>query len=441
VAGSDSLGSRFWALWAAVTATNLADGLSLVAFPLLALSLTDDARLVALVSVFRFLPFLVIGLPAGVVLDRVDRRKAAVAAQVGRGLVLGITSALVFAGDASIPLIVVAAFAMGVGEVITDGGLPALVRNLVDREHLEVANSRLSATQTVTNVFIGPPIGALLFEIDPGLPFAATVALFVGAIAVLARIPGDHRADPVDPDDPDATDTDQALGFRAEILVGLRYVWGHPVLRPLALAVMAFAFVGEAGNAVYVILATERFGLSNVGYGLLISVDGVASVVTSFFVARLVRRAGHSFSMRLSIVTFVAGALLFGLTTSVVGIVVGALFAGVSDPTWNVNSATIRQRLVPDRVFGRMMTAYLFVAWSMQPFGALLGGVIAERWGAQWVSIMAACVVGSLLVFGRPLFRAIDVAMASSGPSGASGASGAGPGPGAAAAGDGAESR
>ncbi|MCP3989119.1 MAG: MFS transporter, partial [Actinomycetia bacterium] len=73
---------------------------------------------------------------------------------------------------------------------------------------------------------------------------------------------------------------------------------------------------------------------------------------------------------------------------------------------------TVRQRLVPDEVFGRMMTAYLFIAWSMNPVGAFAGGVIAERWGAQWVSVMAAAVVGSLLVLGRGLFRAIDEAMA-----------------------------
>ena len=405
VAGPGSaLGSRFWSLWAAFTATNLADGLSLVAFPLLAVSLTDDARLVALVSVFRFLPFLLVGLPAGVMLDRVDRRRAAVLAQAGRGSVVGAMSIVVWGGRASIALIAATAFAVGVGEVVTDGGLPALVRDLVARDQLEVANSRLSATQTVSNIFVGPPLGALLFDLDQAAPFVLAVALFLLAVVLLLRLPGRYRPEQ------DQADLDEPL--RAQILVGLRYVWGHPVLRPLALTVMAFAFVGEAGNAVFVILATERFGLSNVGFGLLISVDGVASVVTSFFVAGIVRRAGHSFSMRLSIVTFTIGALLFGLTTSVVGIFVGALMAGVSDPTWNVNSASIRQRLVPDRVFGRMMTAYLFVAWSMQPLGALLGGVIAERFGPEWVSILAAAVVGSLLVLARPLFRAIDAAMA-----------------------------
>ncbi len=399
------LGPRFWSLWTAFTATNLADGLSLVAFPLLAISLTDDARLIALVSVFRFLPFLVVGLPAGVMLDRVDRRRAAMVAQIGRAGVLAVVAAVVAADGASIALLSAAAFAVGVGEVVTDGGLPALVRELVRVDQLEVANSRISATMTVSNVFVGPPLGAVLFEWTPAAPFAATVGLFAVAVLLLARLPGRYR--------PERDEADEAgEPLTRQIMVGVRYVWGHPVLRPLALAVMLFSFVGEAGNAVFVILATDRFGLSNVGFGVLISVDGVVSVLMSFFVARLVRRTSHSFSMRLSVVAFTIAALFYGLSTSPVGAFAGAVLGGISDPTWNVNSATIRQRLVPDRVFGRMMTAYLFIAWSMQPLGALLGGVIAERWGPQWVFVLAAVAVGSLLVLARPLFRAVDRAMA-----------------------------
>lgn len=381
----------------------------MVAFPLLAISLTDDARLVALVSVFRFLPFLVVGLPAGVLLDRTDRRLTGIAAQIGRAAVLAALAAVALADAVTIPLLVGAAFATGVGEVLTDGGLPAMVREVVAADRLEVANSRLSATQTVSNVFIGPPVGALLFEIDPASPFVVSIALYLSAVGALLRIPGRFRASPVD----DGVGRGRLLH---QILVGLRYVWGHDVLRPLALTVAAFAFVGEAGNAVFVILATERFGLSSVGFGLLISVDGLASVVMSFFVARLVRRTSHTFSMRLSIVTFTMASLLFGLTTVVVAVVLGALISGISDPSWNVVSSTIRQRLVPDEVFGRMMTAYLFVAWSIQPLGAFIGGVIAERWGPQWVYVMSAGVVGSLLVLGRPLFRAVDAAMGSARP-------------------------
>ncbi len=400
------LGRRFWSLWAAFTTSNLGDGLSLVAFPLLAINLTDDARLIATVSMARFLPFLVVGLPAGVILDRSDRRVLAMFAQVGRAVAMGLMALAIVNGSATIALTAAVAFAVGVGEVMVDGGLPALVREVVRSDQLEVANSRFSATQTVSNMFVGPPLGALLFGIDAALVFVVTAAAFVTATAVLTRVPGSFRAAA----DENGAATENSL--TKQMTVGLKYVWGHPVLRPLALTVAAFAFVGEAGNAVHVILVTQRFGLSEFGYGLIVAVDGVFSVIMSFCVAGLVRRRSHSFSMRFAVVTFVISAWLMGFTTVLAGLVLAAVMGGLSDPSWNVVSGTIRQRLVPDEVFGRMMTAYLFIAWSVQPFGALVGGVIAEAWGSQWVFVMSGTVVASLLVFAQPMFRAVDNAMA-----------------------------
>ncbi len=103
--------------------------------------------------------------------------------------------------------------------------------------------------------------------------------------------------------------------------------------------------------------------------------------------------------------------MLFGLTTVAAIAFVAAIIKGLSDPTWNVVSSTVRQRLVPDEVFGRMMTAYLFIGWGMKPLGALLGGVVAEAWGAQWVSLVSAFTVGSLFVTARPMFKRVDAAM------------------------------
>ncbi len=400
------LGGRFWSLWSAFTTSNLGDGLSLVAFPLLAINLTDDARLVAVVSMARVLPFLVVGLPAGVILDRSDRRVLAMFAQVGRAVAMGLMAVAIVNDAATIALTAAVAFAVGVGEVMVDGGLPALVREVVRLDQLEVANSRFSATQTVSNMFIGPPVGALLFGFDPAFAFAAAAGLYVAATGMLTRVVGSFKV--VLEEEGGAR-----VSFAKQMTVGLKYVWAHPVLRPLALTVAAFAFVGEPGNAVHVILVTQRFGLGELGYGLIVAVDGVFSIIMSFFVAGLVKRRSHSFSMRLAVVSFVISAWLLGFTTVLAGLVLGAVMGGLSDPSWNVVSGTIRQRLVPDEVFGRMMTAYLFIAWSVQPLGALVGGVIAEEWGAQWVFVMSGTVVASLLFFARPMFRAVDQAMGS----------------------------
>lgn len=399
---SGGLGRRFWTLWSAFSASNLGDGLTLVGFPLLAVSLTDDARLVTLVAAFRFLPFFVIGLPAGVIIDRFDRRRIAMVAQVFRAASLVGIGISVVSDSTSIALLAVGAFVVGIGEVLIDGGLPAVVRDVVTGDHLETANSRMRASETVSNIFIGPPLGAWLFQIDPSIPFFGAAAIYLVTIGLLAQLRGNFAAEP----DPDGG------SFFEQMKRGLSYVWGHPVLRPLAFAVAAFSFVGEAGNAVLVILATERLGLSEVQYGFLLTADAVASVVMSFFVTRLVRRTSHGTSMKVSVVAYAIQSFLFGFVTLIPLIVVAVAFGGVSDPTWNVVSATVRQRLVDDQIFGRMMTAYLFIAWSLQPVGAIVGGVIAESFGPEWVYVMAGTVVGSLLILARPLFRRVDEAMA-----------------------------
>ncbi len=188
-------------------------------------------------------------------------------------------------------------------------------------------------------------------------------------------------------------------------------MWSHPALRPLALSVATFSFVGAAGNAVFVVLITERVGLGEFGFGLVLSVDAMVSVLATFFVARLIRRTSHSVSMRFSIVCFTTGSLLFGLSTVAVVAFLAAAINGLADPTWNIVSSTVRQRLVPDEVFGRMLTAYIFIGWGMRPLGALLGGVVAQAWGVEWVFIAAAAVVGSMSITARPMLRRVDAAM------------------------------
>ena len=397
-----SLGRSFWTLWAAFSSSNLGDGLSLVAMPLLAIQVTDDARLIAMVSVFQFLPFLVFALPAGVVLDRLDRRWIAVVAQTLRAAVFGGLVAVIVSGRADITVLMAASFLIGMSEVMTDGGLPALVREVVNPAQLEVANSRLMATQRSTNQFIGPPLGAVMFEVRTWLPFTVAIVASLFSVVTLTLLPGQYRPE----------QAQQRPPFRVQATAGLRYVWDHPVLRPLALSVGAFSFAGAATTATFVVLVTERFGLGGVGFGVLMSVDAIVSVIATFFVARFISATSHATSMRFAIVCFCLASLLLGLTTTAAIAFAASMILGLSDPSWNVVSATVRQRLVPDEVFGRMMTAYLFIAWGMKPVGAILGGVVAEQWGPQWVSIGAACVVGSLLIVARPMFGLVNAAMA-----------------------------
>ena len=374
-----------------------------MALPLLAIGITGDARLIAAVTAFQYLPFLLMGLPAGVVIDRLDRRWIAVGAQAGRAAVLAALGLALLGGRPAIGWLFLVAFLVGCAEVLTDGGLPAIVRDLVHRDQLEVANARMMATQRVTNAFVGPPLGAVLFQADDALPFLVSAAVTGLGLVLLVRLPGRHR--------PERSASEPSSRF-AEMLVGLRVVWRHDVLRPLVIAVALFSFFGAALNGVQVVLFTERFGLSEVGFGLILALDAVVSVIASFFVAGFIRRTSHGTSQQVSVVCFSVAAMLLGLSTTAAVAFLAVAINGIADPTWNIVSATVRQRLVPDEVFGRMMTAYLFIAWGMRPVGALLGGVLAEAAGPQWVWIAASVVVGSLLITARPLFSRVDAAMA-----------------------------
>lgn len=395
------LGRPFWTLWSAFSATNLADGLSLIALPLLAISITGDARQIAAVTAFQYVPYLIFGLPAGTIIDRVDRRWIAVVAQLGRAALTGTLGFALLGGRPDIGWLFLVASLAGCAEILTDSGLPAIVRDLVADHQLEVANARIMATQRVTNAFIGPPVGAFLFQVDDALPFLVSAVVTLIGVAALLRLPGEHK--------PERTDEPEAL--LADMRVGVRFVWRHPVLRPLVIAVALFSFFGAAVNATSVILMTERFGLSEIAFGFTQSLDAIVAVTMSFFVSGFIRRTSHGFSQQFAIVCFSAAMFLLGLTTTAAMAFVAVAINGLSDPSWNIVSATVRQRLVPDDVFGRMMTAYLFIAWGMRPVGAFLGGMVAEAAGPQWVNIGAGIVVGSLLVTARPLFARVDEAM------------------------------
>ncbi len=413
------LGGRFWQLWAAFSATNLADGFTVVTFPLLAASLSRDPRAVAVVIAARFLPFLLIGLPAGVVLDRVDRRVASFLALTARASTMAALAFAVAGDRATIPVLALAAFVIGAGEIVADAGIPAMVQAVVESAHLEVANSRISAAGTATNVIVGPVIGAGFAGIEPSLATGTTAALYALSAAIMLTLRGDYKPEP---DVETAEATDEAYGhpaevgrfteFRRDLTTGLRYVWGHALLRPMALAVATFAFFGQACNAVFVLVVQERFGYTGTEFGVLVALEGVSALIMSFFVARIVRRTSHSFSMRFSIVTSALAALSFGLSPLLGAAVLSRLLYGVSAPSWTVITATVRQRLVPPDLFGRMMTAYLLVAWGTMPFGSMFGGFIGRLWGPESVYVIAGIGTAVLLIVLRPMLAGINAAMA-----------------------------
>jgi MFS family permease len=389
---SRGLGANYWKLWSASAASNLADGVFWTAFPLLAIRLTDSPALVAGVTVVGRLPWLVFVLVAGALADRLDRRRTMVAVQVLRtvvALVIGITIAT---RTDTLAMLYVAAFVLGVGETLFDTAAQSVLPGIVDRDDLSKANGRLYAVELTMNQFVGPPLGGLLAGLAIALAFAGSALAFLLAAVALLLLTGSFRPERVN----------RGTSVLADIREGLRYLLHHRLLRTLALMVGVMNLASSAVFAIFVLYAVAPgpMGLDEVGFGVLLTAMALGSLVGSLVVERVERRLGRATILTISVLITAATLAVPGLTTNVW--LVGASFAvaGLGSVMWNVVTVSLRQRIVPDALLGRLNASYRLLAWGSQPIGALLGGLIGQLLGVGAVFLVAGAGT-ALLVLAR----------------------------------------
>jgi MFS family permease len=392
------LGPNYWKLWVSSASSNLADGVFWIAFPLFAIQLTDSPALIAGVSVVSRLPWLVFVLFAGALADRLDRRRTMVAIALLR---TGVAAALglgIVAGVVNLPLVYLTAFMLGVGETLFDTAAQSIMPSIVDRDRLSQANGRLYAAELTMNQFVGPPLGGLLAGVAVALAFAGSALAFAVAAAGLSLLVGSFRPAP----------PERATGIVEDIREGLGYLWRHTVLRTLAVMVGVMNLAGSATFAILVLYAVAPgpMGLDEVGFGVLMTAMGIGSVAGSLLVERVERRLGRARLLALAVVVGAAMMAVPGLTPN--PWLVGASFAATSwvFMMWNVVTVSLRQRIVPDRLLGRVNASYRLLAWGGQPVGALLGGIAAELFGLRTVFLLAAGVSATLLLGNRILTEA-----------------------------------
>ena len=392
-AAARPLGADFWKVLGASGASNLADGIFQIALPLIAASLTDSPLVVAGVAIAGRLPWLVFVLFAGAIADRVDRRRTMRNVQIARVIVVGAMAALAITGGLEIWVLYVVAFVLGVGETLFDTAAQSLVPNIVRSDQLSRANGRLFAVELVMNQFVGPPLGGVLVGISIPLALGGSMLGYALAALGLALIAGSFRAKREGP----------RLGIMREIAEGWRFVVGDRLLRTLAIMVGVMNLASSAVWAVFVLYALSPgpMGLSEAGFGILVTTLAAGSVIASLLTPRLEGRFGPGrvvwgavilTGLALAVPAFTSNALLVGGSFLVSG------FAAVS---WNIITVSFRQRITPDALLGRMNATYRLFAWGTQPLGALLGGIVAELFGLPAVFVLAAALVGVLILARR----------------------------------------
>jgi MFS family permease len=381
------LGPDFAKLWTASAVSNLGDGVTLIAGPLLAASLTRDPRLVAGLTVAQRLPWLLFSLVSGALVDRLDRRQVMVSVDAARALAVGLLGLAVLADAASLPLLYLVFFALGTAETLFDNAAVSIVPAVVSKEQLPRANGRLLGAQMVANELVAPPLGGLLFATAAAVPFLLDAGTFAAAAALIAAMGGRFRAE---------RPAGAPTTLRAEIAEGVRWLLGHRLLRLLAVAIALMNLTLSATISISVLFAQERLGLGSVGFGLLISAVAVGGITASLVAERVIGRLGPATTMRLGLVVEASTHLVLASSRS--PLLVGAIFAlfGFHATTWGVISVSLRQELVPARLLGRVNSAYALFGFGALSLGAVAGGVLAARYGLT-APFRCSFVVMSLL--------------------------------------------
>ena len=244
-----ALPRAFWWLWTSTTVSNLADGVLKTALPLVAIGWTRSPAAVAGVALALSLPWLVVALPAGALVDRWDRRRTLVVADLARGGVLALLTAAVATGTESLALLYAVAVLVGVAEVFRDTTAQSVLPQVVGRDALPTANGRLHAAELTANVFAGPPLGGFLVgagALGATVALGAPAGLWVLAAVGMLRLRGSFRARAADA--PRTT-------VRADIAEGMRFLVRHRVLRTLAVMVGVSNLAASATGAVLVLWA------------------------------------------------------------------------------------------------------------------------------------------------------------------------------------------
>lgn len=284
---------NFWKLWAASTISNLGDGVTLVAGPLLAASLTRDPVLVAGVAFAQRLPWLLFSLISGALVDRLDRRRLMVAVDGFRTVLLGFLGLAVLMDFVSIPLLYVVFFLMGTAETLFDTASVSILPAVVPRESLEKANGRLFGAQIVANEFAAPPLGGFLFAIATSVPFFFDAGSFAAAAVFVLVMRGKFQVE--------RPEGASSTTLWTEISEGLGWLWRNRLLRTLAITLGIMNLTMTATLAIFVLFAQERLGLGPVGYGVLLTSVAVGGFAGSLVAEHLVRWLGAGTTMRVGL--------------------------------------------------------------------------------------------------------------------------------------------
>jgi MFS family permease len=390
-----ALGAQYRRLWSATLLSNLGDGIRAAAFPLLAVTLTRDPVLIAGVAVATQLPALLLGLAAGSLADRFDRRRMVITADVVRlAFLIGLVG-LIASGWVTVGVLYVVVFVSGVTDVVRATAASTLVPSLVSSDQLDLANGRMVTAEIAGNEFVGPPLGGYLFGVALVLPFAVNGGTLAIAVALVASMPALVGATTT------AVGSSPTIGReRSQISGGLRWLRHNRSFWPVPATSVVLAMTDSAWFTLLVLYVRDLLHLASAWYGILLALGAVGGLSGGFFAAALIRRVGAKITTLLCLSLTAAGQLALGTTSSVFATAVVMATSSMAFALWTVQSRTTIQRAVPPELLGRVLSTNRVVFTGGSLIGASLGGVAARTLGlhAPFLLGLPILVVAGILV-------------------------------------------
>ena len=389
------LSNSYWKLFASSTISNLGDGMVVAAGPLLALTLTNDSRLIAAVTFAAMLPWLILSLPAGVYLDRHDRKIIMFRANLVRGVVFAFIAVSTATNHLNIYILIAASAIAGICEIFYDMSSQAILPAIVDQDSLEVANSRLYISQIISNGFVGLPLGAWIFVFASSAPFAVNALVLIIAALLIRSIRVRSISETV---------VKPQTAFSTELLQGLSWLWKHDLLRTLAIMLGAANMCGMFAQAVFVKFARDELGLGARGFGILLALISVGSILGGLIGEFVSKKLGATTAIISAYVVFGLSDVIPGLFPEIWAVALSGIVMAIAGTTWNVITVSMRQRLIPPELFGRVNSVYRFIGTGSTAFGALIGGQIAFSFGLRATYLASGFVLLIALITLSPVF-------------------------------------
>ena len=379
---------NFVKLATALAVSSVGDGVRIVALPLLGAVFTDNPFYISLLVVANRLPWILFTLTSGFLADRFSRKHLMVGVDVVRGALVAGFAVCVYARLSSILLLYGVAFCLGIGETVFSAANQGMLPDVVGKKDLGTANGTVFTIQSVVSNFLGPALGGLLFAVARWVPFLIDAVSFFAAATLVSRIRGS-----------DGTGGSPSRMMEA-IKQGLAWCWSRHVIVALLSVMAVMNFAQSAILSVLVLYVTDDLGLKSTWYGMIIAAAGVGAVLGGVLGPVVERSIGFERVFRLAVLAAVPLLAVMAWVRSP-WVLAGALFLNsFVGLLVSVMVATIRQRVVPPALAGRVASVQSFAAMGLAlPLGALIGGLVASAFGltSVFVFALAVCCLLSIL--------------------------------------------